>query len=172
MLGVVAACSPQPGAPVFPGGTYDVDLSLPPQHRTELIPVVGLGVCTATVDTPEIRLDGATVTVGEGVVAQVDGTVTIPDAKVVIPHQTAQLGSVSLACSGHPVSTLSVAVEIEATASVQAAVFHAGDRILTLTQPRISIPTAKLIVTGGAGPLPPFALPPIDVTVPTISTRI
>ncbi|UDY37538.1 hypothetical protein [Dermatobacter hominis] len=172
MLGVLAACSPQPGAPVFPGGTYDLDLSLPPQHLSETFPVANLGTCTVTVDSPEIRLDGATLTAGEGVVDQVDGTITVPDAKIVVPHSTIQLGSVALECFGNPVGSLSVAVEIEATASVQSAVFDAGERTLTLTQPTISIPTAKLIVTGSGTTLPPFSLPPIDITVPTISTRI
>ena len=170
MLGVVAACTPQPGTPVYPGGTYDLHLSLPAQHASGTFFVMGVGLCTATVDTPEIVLAGATLTIDDATVDQGDESVTIPNARVAIPRSVVPIGTVSLDCFGSPVTTLTVAVDIEATASVQVAVLRPLERTITLTQPRLSIPNASLIVSGTGSPLPPIALPPIDVTVPTIST--
>jgi hypothetical protein len=170
-LGVAAACSPQPGALVVPGGTYDLDLRLPPRHAAETFDLWIFGTCTLTVDTPEVRLEGATLTVGQGVVDQVAGTVTIPDGKVVVPRSTVPLGTISLHCDGQPVGSLSLTLEVEATASLRAVVYHPGDRILTLTDPTLTIPTVMLTV-GGDVTLPPIDLGPITVAIPTVSTRV
>ncbi len=172
LMGVAAACSPSPGMSMFQGGTYDLDLSLPPQHASQTFPVANLGTCTITADTPQITLPGATLTVGDAEFDQVAGTATIPHAEVVVPHAVVPIGTVSLSCFGNAVATLDVSVELEATASVQSAVFDADDNTITLTQPTISIPSAKLIVTGAPVPLPPIALPPISVTVPTITRHV
>ncbi len=171
VVAVAAACSPSPTAGIFEGGTYDLDLSVPPQHASETFPLFGMGTCTVTVDTPEIRLAGATLVVGDAEIDQVDGTATISDARVVVPRSTVALGTVSLECFGNPVGTLAVAVDISATASLRAAVFDADDYTLTLVDPTISIPDARLLLTHDGTALPPIQLPPIEIAVPTVSTH-
>lgn len=171
VMAVAAACTPSPTGGIFEGGTYDLDLSLPPQHASETFPLFGMGTCTVTVDTPEIRLAGATLVVGDAEIDQTDGTATIADARVVVPRSTVPLGTVSLECFGHAVGTLGVAADISATASLQAAVFDAEDYTLTLVEPTISIPDARLLLTLDGTALPPLELPPIEVAVPTVSTH-
>jgi hypothetical protein len=172
LVALVSACSASPGASMFRGGTYDLDLSLPPQHASQSFPVANLGTCTVTVDTPRITLPGATLTVPDVAFDQVEGTATIAGASVLVPHSTIPVGTVSLECFGEPVGSVAVSVELEASASVASAVFDVDTRTITLTRPTISIPAAKLIVTGGGLSLPPIALPPVDVSVPTVSVPL
>ena len=172
MATVAAACSPSPGMPVFSGGTYALRLAVPPQHASESFLVAGLGTCTITVDSPEILLAGATLTVGEATLDETESTATLADGKVDVPRQTVALGTVSLECAGNPVGSLDVAIDVQASATLKSVVFDGDDNTLTLVEPTISIPDAKLIVTGWGSSLPPIDLPPIDVTVPTVSIQV
>ena len=172
LVAVASACSPAPGSSTFQGGTYDLDLSLPPQHAEQSFPIPGVGTCTITVDVPQISLPGATLTVGDAEFDQTAGTATIPNASVTVPHATVPIGTVALECAGHAVGSISVAVELEATGSVRTVVFDAVNRTLTLTQPQLSIPSARILVTGTGLELAPLELPPIQITVPTVSLQV
>lgn len=152
----------------FAGGTFPIDVSVPPQTASATFPVLwGLATCTSTVTTPSVEIPGATATLAAVELDPFAGTVTIPHASVVLPRSTISAGSLSLSCDGHHIGTVGLAIEFEGSASAGTARLDTVTRTVTVTDPTLSITDGSVTFGGAGSGAAPVPLDPFEVTVPT-----
>lgn len=166
-LGLLAACAPSPGTTVFDGGTYDVELVVPPQVASTSFDLFGLTTCTSEVTTPSVEVRG-TATLAPAELDPHSAVVRIPSATVELPRTRASAGSWTLTCWDAPIVTVGFSVELDGVVSAHGALLDTTTNRVTVDDPTIAVTDAVLLLDGepfGIGPIP---LDPFTVTVPAI----
>jgi len=172
LAAVATACTAMPGTTLEDGGTYAVAVSIPAQQVTNEFPLpFGLGSCTAEITTPAVEVPGTTVELPPFEYEVGDPTASIPGVAVELPRSRVSAGSFSLACNGHELGRIGVAIEFEGTATIQSATLHLDTRTLILADPVLEVRDAEATFDGAPAGTPPVPLEPFTLELPELIIR-
>lgn len=173
LLLTAAACTPAPGTTLFEGGTYDIDVVIPPQSFSSTFDVFeGLGTCTVTATTPSVDIPDATLTLPPAELDLAQAVAVIPSAVVELPSATVSVGSVSLSCFGFHLFTVGFSISVEGSVSVQQATLDITTGKVVLADPTLTVTDAWVTFAGAPPEMEPVRLDPFTVTIPSIDVRL
>lgn len=157
----------------FDGGTYALDLDVPPSTVETTYPIFGgLVTCTTVVTTPSLEVPEASLTLSPVALDVPRGTVTIPEATVQLPQARLSVGAVSLSCDGQKIGSAGLELRFDAAASTGTAELDVATGQVTLGAPTIQVSNARLVFTGAPSGLGPVLLPPLDLELPTVTVPV
>ncbi|MFM7063170.1 MAG: hypothetical protein ACKO04_06730 [Actinomycetes bacterium] len=156
----MGACTPQPGSIPFDGGTFSVDVTVPPQTFS-----VDYLVCTTTATTDAINLTGATVTIPPISIDPSLSVISVPSATVDIPAGTSAAGSLTLTCFDRTFGPVEIQLSLAGSVTTQTATLNTATKTITLSSATLTLDGASIVIPG----IRSIALPPIDVSLGSIT---
>jgi len=157
-----AACTPSALAAVYRGGTVPLDVTVPPQTIS-----YDFAGCQTTITTPAINLTGATATIPATTIDPTKRLITIPNVTVDIPPTSVTGVSAGIVCRGVQIGSVTFSMTIGGTGSTQSATLDTVTKVLTLTQSSLTLANSSIDISGVGS----FPLPPITVTLPTVTLK-
>ena len=92
--------------------------------------------------------------------------ISIPNVTVVIPETTVSGVTAGVLCGGIQVGTVTFSMTVVGTVVTPAATLNTVTKVVTLTQPTISLDGSSLYVEGiGSIPLPPMTVDLPQITI-------
>ncbi len=170
---VAAGCTPTPGSSVVDGGSYVVQVSIPPQYIANRFDLpFGLGSCTAAVTTPAVDIPGTTVELPPFEYELGATTAHLPAVSIELPRSRVSAGSFSLTCRDQLIGSIGVVIDFDAVASVSGATVDLETMQVTLDQPTLSVTDATAVFAGAPAGTQPVPLDPITLQIPEFRIQL